>query len=311
MKTAFLFPGQGAQSAGMGQDLYNSNHIYKKTFDTCQKGAGLDLEAACFEGRRLDESEVVQPAIFAHSISLLKVLQSEGIDADICAGLSLGEYTALTAAGVFNIGECAALVRERGRLMDNAFAPGTAGMLSVIGFNLAQIEEMIGSRPNVYIANHLSEFQLVIAGYMDDLKALETVFSEAGAKMVTMIAMSGPSHAPLLDVAADTFSQVLDTTDMKPMQKNVYANVLGTPYAPGSDVRQFLAGQMRSRVRWHDCTEHMIASGIECFIEIGPSNVLTKLIKRRVGRGGAATVSVRDLPTLDKLIEQMRGGGDE
>ncbi len=310
MKTAFLFPGQGAQSAGMGQDLYNFNHIYQETFDTCQQGAGLDLAAACFDGQRMDESEVVQPAIFAHSISLLRVLQSEGIDADICAGLSLGEYTALSAAGVFGIRECAALVRERGRIMDNAFAPGAAGMLSVIGFDLAKVDEMIDGRPNVTIANHLSELQIVVAGYMDDLKEMEKVFGEAGAKMVTRLDMRGPSHSPLLDSASAAFSDVLGKVDMQPMQKTVYANVLGTPYAPGSDIRQLLAGQMRSRVRWHDCSEHMITSGVECFIEVGPSNVLSKLMKRRIGRGGAVTASVRDLPTLEKLIEQMRGGGD-
>lgn len=311
MKTAFLFPGQGAQSVGMGQDLYNSYHIYKETFDTCQQGAGLDLAAACFDGQRMDESEVVQPAIFAHSISLLKVLQSEGIDADICAGLSLGEYSALTAAGVFSVGQCAALVRERGRIMDSAFPAGTAGMLSVIGFNVAQVEEMISGRDNVYIANHLSELQIVIAGYLEDLEALKQVFDDAGAKMVTLLGMSGPSHAPLLNDAANAFADVLGSMDMDAMQKKVYANALGTPYEDGGDIRQLLAAQMRSRVRWHDCTEHMIASGVERFVEIGPSNVLTKLIKRRVGRGGAMTASVRDVKTLEKLIENWKGGSDE
>jgi [acyl-carrier-protein] S-malonyltransferase len=184
-------------------------------------------------------------------------------------------------------------------------------MLSVIGFNLARIEEMIGGRPNVYIANHLSELQIVIAGYMDDLKALETVFNDGGAKMVTLLDMRGPSHAPLLDKAADAFAEVLSSADMQPMQKTVYANVLGKPYESGSDVRQLLAAQMRSRVRWHDCSEHMIASGIACFVEVGPSNVLSKLMKRRVGRGGAITASVRDVPTLEKLIEQLRGGANE
>ena len=300
MKTAFLFPGQGAQTVGMGADLYNHNNIYKETFDVCAHGAGLDLAAACFDGARMDESEVVQPAIFAHSMALLAVLKEEGIDADICAGLSLGEYSALTAAGVFDIAQCAALVRERGRIMDNAFPIGKGGMLSVIGFDIGRIEETIQGRENVYVANHLSELQIVIAGYMDDLNELKQVFEDAGAKMVTLLGVRGPSHAPLLDTAADAFSVVLGSVRMNPMQKTVYANVLGRPYEKGSNIGRLLADQMRTRVRWHDCTEHMITSGVERYIEIGPSKVLTKLLKRRVGRGSAETVSVRDLKTLEK-----------
>lgn len=304
MKTAFLFPGQGAQTVGMGKELYNNNHIYKETFDLCEQSTQLDLKAACFEGIRMDESEVVQPAIFAHSISLFKVLQDEGVQADIYAGLSLGEYSALCAAGVFDVAQCAALVRSRGKIMDNALPKGEGGMLSIIGFDVAKVEETIAGYDDVYVANHLSELQIVIAGKMSTLQTLEQVIQEAGAKMVTMLSVSGPFHSPLLSDAADTFLELLHGQDIGNMMLPVYSNVLGKPYSEDSDIKQLLAQQMHGRVKWHDCTEDMIAGGVERFIEIGPGGVLTKLIKRRVGKDGAQTISVKDAGTLDKFLSK-------
>ncbi|MDD5017585.1 MAG: ACP S-malonyltransferase [Eubacteriales bacterium] len=303
MKTIFLFPGQGAQTVGMGLDLYDHHIIYKQTFDMCEQGAGLDLKAACFEGERMDESEVVQPAIFAHSVSLLRVLQSEGYDADIYAGLSLGEYTALTAADVFSAAQCAALVRQRGRIMDYALPKGEGGMLSVIGFDIGQVRDVIKDYDGVSVSNHLSELQVVIGGKMDDLKKLEQVFISRGAKMVGFLNVRGPSHTPMLAEAADTFMYVLKGVEAGSMQKPVYSNVMGMPYDNGTDIKATLAKQMCTIVKWHGCVEHMVESGIERYVEIGPSNVLTKLVKRRAGKD-ALTVSVRDLPTLEKFLSE-------
>lgn len=305
MKTAFLFPGQGAQTPGMGSDLYIYHPIYTETFELCEQGAELDLKAACFEGKRLDEGEVCQPAIFAHTISLLRAVQSEGVDADMFAGLSLGEYGALTAAGVFDIAQCAALVRQRGRIMDEAFAPGAGGMLSVIGFTAGQVEEAIAGYASASVANHLSELQTVVAGEMSDLVTLKEKFEQAGAKMVTLLSLRGPSHSPLLENASQAFHAVLKREDIGVAQKTVYSNALGAPYPADADISALLAEQMRSRVRWHDCTEHMIASGTERFVEIGPGNVLSKMLKRRVDKG-VEVVSVRDRDTLEKFLGSVR-----
>ena len=302
MKTILLFPGQGAQTVGMGAELYNHINIYKETFDMCAEGAALDLKAACFEGERMDESEVVQPAIFAHSISLLRVLQSEGVDAEICAGLSLGEYSALTAANVFSVAQCASLVRQRGRMMDYALAKGEGGMLSVIGFTVDEVRDVIKDFEDIYVCNHLSKMNIVVGGKSSVLNKIETAFNERGAKMVSMLNVRGPFHTPLLSDAADSFLQVLNSTDINNMDKTVYSNVLGKPYENGISVQEMLSKQMCSLVRWHDCMEHMVESGVEKYVEIGPSNVLTKLAKRRVGKGAA--VSVRDLPTLEKFLSR-------
>ncbi len=307
MKTVFLFPGQGAQKPGMGADLYENNIIYKKAFDECQDGAELDLKKSCFDGERLDESEIVQPSIFAHSMGLLAVLRDSGADADIYAGLSLGEYSALTAAGVFNARQCAALVRKRGRIMDAAYEKGVCGMLSVIGFEMQKVSEVIAGYEDVFIANHLSELQIVVSGYKSELVKLEQVFLDEGAKMASLLDVAGPFHTPLLERASKEFYEVLAKEEIKQSEKTVYANVLGRPYEQDSDIRQLLCDQMSSRVRWHDCMEHMVGSGITDYIEVGPGNVLGKLIKRRVGKGNANIVSIASEKSLEKFLSSREG----
>ena len=306
MKTVFLFPGQGAQKPGMGADLYDNNDIYKQVFDECRDGAELDLKKACFEGEGMDESEVVQPAIFAHSMGLLAVLESHGIQADIFAGLSLGEYSALTAAGTFGIAQCAALVRQRGRIMDSAFEKGICGMLSVIGFDIGKVSSVIEGYENVFVANHLSELQIVVSGYKSELEKLEQVFLDEGAKMAALLSVAGPFHTELLDGAAKEFYQVLAKEEIKQPEKTVYSNVLGKPYDKDSDIKQLLCGQIKSRVRWHDCTEDMVQQeDIGSYIEVGPGNVLGKLFKRRTEGGSAKVVSINSAKTLDKFLSNL------
>ncbi len=290
---------------GMGADLYNYHTIYTETFNLCEQGAELNLKAACFEGKRLDEGEVCQPAIFAHTISLLKAVRNECADAQICAGLSLGEYSALTASDVFGVAQCAALVRQRGRIMDEAFPPGVGGMLSVIGFTAEQVEEAIAGFSSASVANHLSELQTVVAGETRDLTALKEKFEQAGAKMATLLSVRGPSHSPLLNDASRKFISVLRREDIGVSNKTVYSNALGAPYPKDADISGLLTEQMRSRVRWHDCTEHMIAQGVSRFVEIGPGNVLSKMLKRRVDKD-TQVVSVRDRDTLEKFLDAVR-----
>ncbi len=303
MKTAFLFPGQGAQSVGMGADLYQTNSDYRQVFDACCEGSGLDLKAACFEGKGLEDGEVVQPAILAHSMGLYNALIQSGVQAQAYAGLSLGEYSALAAAGVLHVSQCAKLVQERGRIMDAAFPQGSAGMLSVIGLGIEQVEQIIQGVPDTYVANHLSEQQSVVAGYLTDLHALKQEFEKKGAKMAVLLNVRGPSHAPLLDSASDAFYRVLKGESFNPLgDAAVYSGALGAPYPKGADIAEMLKLQMRSRLRWHECVEHMIASGVTRFVEVGPSNVLSKMLSRRVGKD-IIVKSVRDAQTLAAFLE--------
>jgi [acyl-carrier-protein] S-malonyltransferase len=185
--------------------------------------------------------------------------------------------------------------------MDSAFEPGEGGMLSVIGFSVEDVEQAIDGVDNAYVANHLSDKQIVIAGKTAQLTMLKEKFEQMGAKMVTLLAVAGPSHAPLLQSASEAFSKMLENETFGDMHGTVYANALGAPYESGSDIKALLAEQMRSRVKWHDCIEHMIASGVERFVEIGPSNVLSKMLKRRVDKG-TEVHSVRDAATVEKFL---------
>ena len=307
MKTAFLFPGQGAQSPGMGSDLYLSYSRYREAFDRCEAGAGIDLKAACFKGEGMETSDVIQPAIYAHSVATLCQLEAEGVSAEFLAGLSLGEYAALTAAGVMDEAQGASLVRRRGALMDGAVPPGTGGMLSVVGLTLEQVEAAIAGQENVFVSNHLSETQLVLGGLLPELDALKPALESAGARMVTLLAMKGPSHCPLLNQAADRFEKELSGEALLAPCQPVYSNALGTLYPADADVRALLCTQMKTRVRWHDCVEDMLSRGVTRFVEIGPGGVLTKMLKRRVGRE-IQLFSVQDEVSLEAFLRANAEG---
>lgn len=301
MKTAFLFPGQGAQAVGMGADLYDSFDTYRATFDACERQAELNLKAACFQGDGMDGSGAIQAAIYTHTVSLLKTIQAAGVSAEAFAGLSLGEYGALAAAGVLDAARGAALVRRRGEIMDGAVPPGTGGMLSVIGLSLEQVEASIAPLTNAFLSNHLSETQVVIGGLLPELNALKPALEAAGAKMVSFLSVKGPSHCPLLHEAALRFFALLASEPIGNASAAVYSNALGAPYPEDADVRALLCEQMRSRVRWHDCVEHMLESGVNRFVEIGPGSVLSKMLRRRVGPD-VTVYSVQDVSSLEKFL---------
>ena len=307
MKTAFLFPGQGSQTPGMGSDLYLSYSRYRDAFDRCEAGAKLDLKAACFKGEGMDESAVIQAAIYTHSLATLRLLESQGVRADVFAGLSLGEYTALSASGVLEDGAGASIVRRRGAVMDGAVPPGTGGMLSVVGLTLEQVEGVIAPLANVFVANHLSETQLTLGGLLGELGEAKAALEAAGARMAVMLAMKGPSHCPLLNAAAEQFSAELAGEPFGEPSGSVYSNALGVPYPTNADYRMLLCAQMNTRVRWHDCVEHMLAHGVTRFVEIGPGGVLTKMLKRRVSRE-IALFSVQDAPSLEAFLRAEEEG---
>lgn len=295
MKTAFLFPGQGAQSVGMGKEMYIGNKIYKETFDSIDSCLDIDLKAACFDGLSMDKSEYVQPAIFAHSISLFKALNQS---AQVYAGLSLGEYTALAAGDMIDIYDCARLVNKRGYIMDRAVPSGIGSMLSIIGLEIHEVKDII-TGDDVYIANHLSQKQIVLGGRKDQLLAIEQKYKDVGGR-TTMLNVSGPFHTPMLKSASNEFLGLLNKVNIINPKAIIYSNYSSLPYSSKQEVPDYLAKQMCSRVRWHDIIEGMLSSGIKRYVEIGPSMVLSKMLKRRTKGMDIEISSVRDLKTFNK-----------
>lgn len=302
MKRAFLFPGQGAQEVGMGKDLYENDEIYKEVFDIIDAGLDFSLKDACFEGTNMDKSEYVQPAIYAHSIALFKALQME---ADVYAGLSLGEYTAITATDMQGIVQGAQLVNKRGHIMDNAVEQGKGGMMSILGLTIAQVEVALKGEDNIWIANHLAEGSIVIAGDKQSVIDIEEKYINLGAKTF-LLNTSGPFHTPMLDGAASEFMELLHKARFIEPNAIIYSNYTAKAYESANAAPKLLSKQMSNQVRWHEEMDELIKLGITEFVEIGPSMVLSKMLKRRLKGQNIEISSVRNLKTLEKYLEKQK-----
>ncbi|MBN2878793.1 MAG: ACP S-malonyltransferase [Clostridia bacterium] len=302
MKRAILFPGQGAQETGMGKDLYESSAVYREVFDSIDAGLDFSLKESCFEGVNMDKSEYVQPAIYAHSVALLKAL---GIGADIYAGLSLGEYSAMTAVNMQDAVKGAQLVNQRGNIMDSAVEYGKGGMMSVLGLDMESVEKALAEYGNIWVANHLSEGNIIIAGEKESVEKSESRFIELGAKTI-VLNTSGPFHTPMLESAAEKFIEHLKKADFKEPDAIIYSNYTAMPYESAADAPHLLSKQMSNPVRWHEITEKLIALGVDEFVEIGPSMVLSKMLKRRLKESDVKIHSVRNLKTFEKYLEEQK-----
>jgi [acyl-carrier-protein] S-malonyltransferase len=295
--TAWLFPGQGSQTLGMGQDLAETYSISRDTFAEADDILGFSLSKLCFEGpeESLNDTINTQPAIFVASLAALRALQSEGwvVSPSFTAGHSLGEYTALVAAGAFSFSDGLRLVRERGRLMKEAGRRSPGGMAAILKLDddtvidiCRQASQQTGQV--VQVANYNSPGQVVISGDNAALEAAMERAQAAGARRVVRLAVSIAAHSPLMAVISDEFRQTVDATSIQPPEVPVIANVSAGPLETADDIRQEMLAQLTSSVRWVDSIQHMIDQGATNFIEIGPKDVLTGLVKR-ISKQVAAT----------------------
>ena len=309
MNIAIFFPGQGAQSAGMGKDFYENNEIFKATFDECEKACDMDLKDACFNGFGLEKTSVTQPALYAVNIATYKMLESMGIEGNVFAGLSLGEYSALSAAGVLGIASTTKLVAVRGTLMESAVPEGVASMTAVIGLSASEIENVISSIDNVWIANKNSNAQTVIGGTLEALDIADVKIKQAGAKIVKRLNVAGPFHTPLLKQAGDKLCDELEGYELSDTDKIVYANVSGSTYKKDSDIRGMLARQVSSTVNWVNIMDKVLESDdidgdLDVIVECGPGNVLSKLTKKHAKLIGIDSVKVFSANSM-KAIETI------
>ena len=303
-KIAFIFPGQGAQKAGMGKDFYEETKTGKEVFDTASELLGFSMPELCFtENDRLDITEYTQAALVTTSIAMMKVLMERtGIRPDVSAGLSLGEYCALVAAGVMSEADAITTVRQRGILMQGEVPVGVGAMAAILALDASKIEEVLGGMEGVEIANYNCPGQIVISGLKEAVEEASVKLKEAGAKRTVMLNVSGPFHSSLLKGAGEKLGEVLEKVEVHTPAIPYVANVTAQYVTKAEDVKPLLKEQVSSSVRWQQSVETMLADGVDTFIEIGPGKTLSAFIKKITK--DEKVVNIDSIAAIDALVEK-------
>ena len=303
-KIAFIFPGQGAQKAGMGKDFYEETKTGKEVFDTASELLGFSMPELCFtENDRLDITEYTQAALVTTSIAMMKVLMERtGIRPDVSAGLSLGEYCALVAAEVMSEADAITTVRQRGILMQGEVPVGVGAMAAILALDASKIEEVLGGMEGVEIANYNCPGQIVISGLKEAVEEASVKLKEAGAKRTVMLNVSGPFHSSLLKGAGEKLGEVLEKVEVHTPASPYVANVTAQYVTKAEDVKPLLKEQVSSSVRWQQSVETMLADGVDTFIEIGPGKTLSAFIKKITK--DVKVVNIDSIAAIDALVEK-------
>jgi [acyl-carrier-protein] S-malonyltransferase len=279
-KTAFIFPGQGAQYCGMGKDFYESFETARKLYTIAEEATGLDVKKLCFEkDDRLDITEYTQIAMLATEVAILKVMEEQGFRADCAAGLSLGEYGALAAAEVMELPQLFRLIRCRGIYMQEAYPTGGA-MTAVLGLDAETVGRICEETSGIVsIANDNCPGQIVITGEAEAVEA-SAKLAEAGAKRCVPLKVSGPFHSCLLAGAGEKLAAQLEEVAVKEPKIPYICNAEAVYVRESAPIKKLLAMQVSGTVRWRETMELMIANGVDTFIEIGPGKTLAGFLKR-------------------------------
>ena len=286
-KTAFVFPGQGAQAVGMGKDVYDAVPAAREIFDKANRMLDLALTDLIFNGPddMLKQTANTQPALLTTSYALYQAFAEKGIKPDYVAGHSLGEYSALVVAGVLSFEDAVALVRKRGEFMEQAVPNGEGAMAAVLGANREGLGALCDditavTGTSVEMANLNAPGQIVVSGTTAGVQAVMERGKEVGAKRVIPLEVSGPFHSTLMKPAAERLNVALSEADFEDAEIPVVANVSARAEQSGERLRELLVEQVFSPVLWEDSVQYMIAQGVDTFIEIGSGSVLAGLIKK-------------------------------
>jgi len=308
MKIAFVFPGQGSQYIGMGKEINERFDVAKHIFQEASETLNYDVANLCFNGpiEELNKTYRTQPCILTVSIALLNVLQEKGIKPDVVAGHSLGEYSALVAAGVLNFMEAVRLAEKRGKFMQEAVPEGKGLMAAILGMERTKVDQICKSSKTGYVAaaNYNCPGQIVIAGEKTSVEEAIEMCKNAGAKRAMALAVSVPSHCLLMSDASKKLAELLDTIEFKspiiPLVNNADARLL----CSAEEIKPSLVRQLSSPLLWEDSVRTMADSGIDIFIEVGPGKVLSGLIKRIAPE--ANIFHVEGVESLEKTLSQLR-----
>lgn len=302
-KTAFIFPGQGAQYVGMGKDFYDTYKEAKEVYELASKVSGLNIEELCFdENENIHITEYTQIAMLTTEVAILKVMEAKGLKADVTAGLSLGEYGALAAADVMELEDLFHLIRKRGIFMQEAYPVGGA-MTAVLGMDAAKIKEICENTEGIVsVANYNCPGQIVITGEKEAVDRAAATLSESGAKRCIPLKVSGPFHSALLEGAGQLLSNELANVNVKKPQIPYVCNVDATYVTDETRIKELLQKQVSSSVCWQQSVENMIENGVDTFIEIGPGKTLTGFMKKI--NKDVKVMNVEKIEDLDKLLEE-------
>lgn len=304
-KTAFLFAGQGAQYLGMARDLYEQYDVVKATFEEASQVLGYDVRALIDQDEeKLNQTRYTQPAILTTSLAIYRLLAEKGIRPDIVAGLSLGEYSALVAAGALDFKTAVALVAKRGAFMEEAAPAGSGKMVAVLNADVGLIEEACQTASQLGVvspANYNTPGQIVIGGDVAAVDKAVELLKEAGVKRLIPLNVSGPFHTALLKPASEQLAQVLAETEFADFQLPLVGNTEADVMEAGR-IKELLSRQVMEPVRFYDSIAKMQEAGVTEFIEIGPGKVLSGFMKK-IDKS-AVVHSVESVETLTALLEK-------
>ena len=307
-KLAFLFPGQASQYPGMGRDLAEAFAESRQVFDEADAALGFSLSKLCFDGSEdtLKQTENTQPAILTVSIAAYRAIEKRGIVPDFAAGHSMGEYSALVAAGTLEFAAAVKLVRERGRYMQEAVPAGEGAMAAILGLAPAEVADICkkaAGKEIVSPANLNSPEQTVISGHAAAVKRAVEIASQSGAKRAVILPVSAPFHCELMAPAQKRLEPDLRATAFAPLRFPVITNVDAEAITSGEEARDALIRQVTQPVRWFDSIREMIEAGVTIFVEVGPGKVLSGLL-RQIDRS-VHSFNVEDAKSLQSTMDKI------
>ena len=310
MKIGFLFPGQGSQAVGMGKDIYDKYDEAKKVYDRVKELTNVDIAKISFEGPEdvLNQTKYTQLAILTMSLAIVEILKKENIKAEISAGLSLGEYSALIYSGILDFDEGVKLVQKRGEYMQNLVPEGNWQMAAVLGLDDETVENTCKKVTDGFVvpANFNCNGQVVISGEEEAVKKVAELMSEAGARKVRVLKTSGPFHTTKLIEASKALSKELENTKFNKSNLKVVKNIDGTEYTENDNIKEILAKHIISPVRFSKSINTMLQENVDTFIEVGPGKTLSGFVKKAETTNPINILNINNVDTLENTIKFIK-----